>query len=82
MKTGLIPGIGLCNSLKGDMRKRLDKVFKPQSWSEYAGVSDGYWGYSGSRLDLLNLPMMRVRFEFTPMRQTIMLFLAAMNNEL
>jgi len=48
----------------------------------------GYWGYDGRNL----LPMFEfntskeeadeIRYKFTPLRQNLILFLAAMNNEL
>lgn len=42
---------------------------------------DGYWAYDELAGDLQPSLFQR-QYEFTPLRQTIVLFLAAMNNEL
>lgn len=79
-QTGLLPhdgnyrlrANGLCNvvvdgRLLGD--HRLFKLFIPDN------TSLGYWGFGG-KSDTLD------GYTFTPLRETIVLFMAAMNNEL
>jgi hypothetical protein len=82
MKTGMIPHGGLCASLG-----EVTKIFTPTP--EEIGHSDPsivLWGYDGTyKKQLVPIVMMfcnPVAYEFTPLRQTIVLFLAAMNNEL
>jgi hypothetical protein len=78
MATGRIPACGLCNSLD-----RWDvSVFAPHDDIE---DSNYCWGYDGEptlpRLSMgVELP--GLNNSFTPLRQTIVLFLAAMNDEL
>jgi hypothetical protein len=84
MKAGSLPDDGLCLSLirRGREDKKL-ALFEPTSADNsmilVEGTSYGYWA-SGllTHPDNLNERM----YGFTPLRQTIVLFLAAMNNEL
>ena len=76
IKTGRMPHLGLCSNFLGD--ERLD-LFEPTTKDlkslRKEGLSILYWGaglppYPGSGTS------------FTPLRQTIVLFMAAMNGEL
>ena len=76
MKTGLMPTWGLCNKFK---HCELFKLIDPE-----VGHNITYWGFELPWPKKAANPnyMDEVRFSFTPLRQTIVLFLAAMNNEL
>jgi hypothetical protein len=86
LKKGLVDknspyGGGLCNvefngrKLESHELLYLIKV----SWSECHAT---YWGYDGTPEDLgMSGPHPR-RYEYTPLRQNIILLLAALNNEL
>lgn len=81
---GRIPHFGLCNCFKDCYEFHL---LLPEDMN-------GYWAYDGEPLSAdAGINMQRdidrriitrddARHEFTPLRQTIVLFLAAMNNEL
>jgi hypothetical protein len=69
MKSGRMPDAGLCFVFGND--DLFNSMFAYQ-------MECFYWGYNGT--DKYNRN--KVAFTFTPMRQTIVLFLAAMNNEL
>lgn len=72
MKSGFTSDEGLCNSLPDDKyTSQLLSLFRPY------GISYIYWGYgeeNANTYDVIN--------KFTPLRQTIILFMAAINNEL
>ena len=77
MKTGRLPKTGLCYCF--DHNEDI-KLFYPPS-------DNGFWGYDGRNIPGLYFKEFGVspydlRFAFTPLRQNIVLFLAAMNNEL
>ncbi len=81
MKTGRIPSVdtrltinGLCSCLGKDA---MD-LFTPTWWDciRYQVSEDGYWAADQPNSGVLN------ELGFGPTRQTIVLFLAAMNNEL
>lgn len=79
IKTGLIPGFipnGLCSvrTVDGILLEDDDlfNLFRPV---EGKALKFGYWAFDGEH-DALDCRA------FTPLRQTIVLFLAAMNNEL
>lgn len=87
MKTGQMYdnyGIGgMCGAFLG-VEKRNDRsildLLSP-------GLDEGYWGYDGRRLyeeDCKKLGITRddLLYKFTPLRQTIILFCAAINGEL
>lgn len=86
METGTLPCGGLCFSLDSG----LLGFFKPVDNNNPDLVDRkqkaSYWGYDGKVRDFTNnyggISMDTARHEFTPLRQTIVLFLAAMNNEL
>lgn len=74
-KTGL-PG-GLCST---KLNKKLISLFEPGEDLRW-----DYWAYTGGRVTLpviLDVGIDAVVFTFTPMRQTVVLFCAAINNEL
>lgn len=58
--------VGLCKALEGD---ELLKLFTP----DYSPYGHSWWGSDAQG---------HMRGQYTPLRQTIVLFLAAMNNEL
>jgi hypothetical protein len=71
-----MPKDGLCKCLPNS--KRL-KLFDPGKNSDgcnwYWGYDGNYWGAPDARRDL-------VMYEYTPLRENIVLLMAAMNNEL
>jgi len=78
IKSGVIPSWGLCScSLYGYLDDRLLDLFTPSSDDLGQLIKEGsatcYWG-SGTNTDML--------CKFTTLRQTIVLFMAAINNEL
>lgn len=81
MKDGLLPGSGLCNSIPFEYRDTLN-LFSPTEKEELElqinGQAWAYWGYEGYSTD-----NRRIRcLGFTELRQTIVLFICAMNDEL
>lgn len=78
VKTGKIPKNGLCECLP---QKSIDLI-SPSSEDlvilEEEELLTGYWG---SGLRYYNLPHDKA-YKFTPLRQTLVLLLAAINNEL
>lgn len=77
-KTGQLPSSGLCNSLYNGVPKRLNPTDDDKDilWQE--GVSLTFWAS-----DLPKIGHGRIRFYgFNPLRQNIVLLLAAMNNQL
>lgn len=78
MESGLIPNAGLCLCKGIDNQKLL--LFEPPDNHKINSASNclssAYWA-SGLRYDDINRC-----HKFTPLRQTIVLFMAAMNNEL
>lgn len=80
METGKIPGNGLCNSMPNDEYKYSLEDFAPYSSDKLGIINDGesrnYWGAG------LSPHHKGVSRDFTPLRQTIVLLICAMNNEL
>lgn len=80
LKSKQLPTQGLCFSL---LDAELD-LFAPPGWYNreigYNEYDEWYWGYNGDKQS--GESDNERRFAFTPLRQTIVLFLAAMNNEL
>lgn len=75
-KQNRLPMPGLCASLQND--KLLD-MFSPVKFNE----ADWYWGYSGNKKYWASeVDGIDVSLGFTPLRKTILLFMAAMNDEL
>lgn len=69
---------GLCflsthNYLKGDLLDLFEPTDEDDKWLEWEGFDRTWWASENKD------PMLGV---FTPLRQTIVLFMAAMNNEL
>jgi hypothetical protein len=81
MEKGSIPGKGLCGSLDKEGRELL-KNFVPTDEDANVLMEDD-WGswYWGSGLKYSD-DVIEQRYSFTPLRQTIVLLMAAMNNEL
>lgn len=71
METGDLPDYGLCNCLDSEELE----LFKPDDASEF--YPRNYWAYGGPHASINT-----VSTQFSPLRQTIVLFLAAMNDEL
>jgi hypothetical protein len=77
-ETGVLPSGGLCFSLPE--HDDLFMLFYPGKAKHNA-----YWGYDGKNRIVWEIVCdfdERVARQFTPLRQNIVLFLAAMNNEL
>lgn len=80
MRVGTLPDQGLCNSIPKKYSKNI-KMFQPEedyleklidkSVSKYL-----YWGSGSIKSDK------DLKYGFTPLRQTIVLFICAMNNEI
>lgn len=80
MNTGQLPSYGLCHSFGDSMHEQLS-LFEPQDSEEYPYMKEDYiwrcfWAADGETNGRNKMS------EFTPLRQTIVLFLAAMNGEL
>ncbi len=85
METEAIPDEGLCQSLKGSS---LFKLFEPTEKDDNELLEEGlptiYWASGEVKYSTgsdRNTKYMR-RQHFSPLRQTIVLFCAAMNDEL
>ena len=83
MKKGLLPSHGLCHSL--DEFRHPTKFF----WlltpdEEFSDDTAMYWGFIGEKYTEKYYKSDDVDklFKFTPLRQNIVLFMAAMNGEL
>ncbi len=76
MKTGKLPSWGLCNCFIHDI-----EIFTPGGTIDQD--NSWYWGYDGEdRIGINASSYITYRIAFTPLRQNIVLFLAAMNGEL
>lgn len=75
-----IPSCGLCHSFN-DMNPL--PIFEP-TYTEIPNedVRRGYWGYNGENVLDESVSSNYRAYTFTPLRQTIVLFCAAINNEL
>ena len=69
LRYGFMPNPGLCYTFRYDP---LFQLIDPER-----GEMISYWGHDGDD-DSEHI----IRFEFTPLRQNIVLLMAAMNNEL
>lgn len=83
METGRMDAMGLCSQYdKEDRSDRKLKIMRPDSNDldnlRRQGLPRRYWGY-GFKISPYNT---KEFFTFTPLRQTILLFMAALNNEL
>lgn len=78
LETGRLPHNGLCTSLGGV------ELFRPFQSDVNSDENSWYWGYDGTRFTEYydNAQNVRRQYEFTPLRQNIVLFLAVMHNEL
>jgi len=80
-KTGELPYAGLCCNLYPRQYEKFRNLYITNRMS-------GYWGYDGRNLlPLFDIKISKekadeIRYKFTPLRQNLILFLAAMNNEL
>ena len=80
METGKLKrNNGLCNE-NLPLVSYLKPTLEDKEALEQEGISTTYWGSGLS--DQLFFQGDRLETEFTPLRQTIVLFLAAMNEEL
>jgi hypothetical protein len=82
MESGLLPDEGLCGCLNFNSDNALFHLITPTSQDldnlKMQCLSSSYWAYGGGVMDRGYEKM----FSFTELRQTIVLFLAAMNGEL
>jgi len=82
METGAIPKRGLCWSLPEKYLIDLS-LFRPNTEEENElwenGLTIVYWG---SGLNTLSSSMYNLEHKFTDLRQTIVLLICAMNNEI
>lgn len=74
MEEGNLPKYGLCNSVPEAYGNNL-RDFKPPILRDT--LNDRYWGCGDGHTDLFE-----IAYRFTPLRQTIVLLICAMNNEL
>lgn len=74
-KDGIMPSPGLCLS----MHEPLIDLFDP-GWPPDRDRMGYLWGYDGKRR-LFSRADYRVEYEFTPLRQTIVLFCAVISGE-
>lgn len=80
MDKGELDVNGLCNSLKGTVYEEILELFEPEC-NPLNTQTDVYWGYSG--INVLFAPNEHfVKYQYTPLRQTIVLLICAMHNEL
>lgn len=81
MRLGHLPSHGLCGSV-GEHDYMLSLMSPSKEYSP------SYWGYDPEAEDIswynsyMGQNPIQVMHEFTPLRQTILLFMAAMNDEL
>jgi hypothetical protein len=82
METGLLPHSGLCRCLNVFNDNKLFNLVTPDS-------QQGYWAYWHEfrktplyTQDVSREMSMKLQYSFNPLRQNILLFLAAMNGEL
>jgi hypothetical protein len=76
MKAGRMPEGGLCSSIQfhSDMSFHVLGDFRPEYQEPNAeDINPTFWASGSNEASL---------YEYTPLRQTIMLFCAAINNEL
>ena len=73
---------GLCELFKNDDAWQLIEAtdFETDSLRDH-NIESVWWG-SGFHLHVYTVNPEKVKSEFTPLRQTILLFMAALNNEL
>lgn len=74
METGTLPGDGLCNSVPKEYKSDLRKL-EPECYYTF-------WAYPLTDQQQLDHSYYDMAYSFTPLRQTIVLFICAMNNEL
>lgn len=83
MKTGVIPKAGLCECLNQHWDNEDFKLFEPDFDTKIELKEKGYSVlYWGSGLKFSDPGTDNRDYAFTELRQTIVLFLAAMNGEL
>lgn len=70
IKTGRLPNNGLCAIFPQD---ELFDLIDPEE-----GAHETYWGYEGS----MKVPDLTMWYEFTTLRQNVVLLMAAMAGEL
>lgn len=77
-------GSSLCAAADADLiDKQLLRIMQPTDRDEFELTAEGYSnGWWGSGVPVCSINTEEKWFGFTPLRQTIVLFMAAMNNEL
>lgn len=80
METGRLPKDGLCNCLMRTEYQNTLGLFRPSLKDKFElseeGISRGYWGSGLAYTDKGKF------YSFTPLRQTIVLLILAMHDEL
>jgi len=77
MKTGRLPNDGLCNYFGFFIGDNMTFDLMRPHVSELENTGEmGYWGMDGFKEEERN------GYDFTPLRQNVVLFMAAMNGEL
>lgn len=79
INSGKLPSDGLCSSIQSDLLKLFEPTIDEENDLLAEGTSALYWGFG---LPLLGTSTIEKLYSFTPLRQTIILFCAAINNEL
>ena len=80
MKTGELPENGLCRCLSGTKYKSTLRLFRPSGKEKFELIASGFnFGYWGSGLTCNDWGIF---YKFTPLRQTIVLLILAMHDEL
>jgi len=77
METGMLPKDGLCNSLRGKYATNLKKHF-----DKTIGEYGTFWAYPLTYQQQIRHSYTEMALSYTPLRQTIVLLICAMNNEL
>ena len=77
--SGYMPEAGLCKSIKPAFANQYLLMFNIDMY--------GFWGFDGRCISSdvsknFDIPKHRLKYEFTPLRQTVVLLMAAMNGEL
>lgn len=81
MEDGKMPNGGLCGSIGEGVIRRFKPLEKRPGYGD-----NWYWGFTGESYTwsffLSHSEKNEIVYSFSPLRQNIVLFLAAMNNEL
>ncbi len=81
MDKGELDKNGLCNSLNGTKYQYYLDLLSPIFINEPMGGDEIYWGYEGPGVKI-SCELYDLQHKYTPLRQTIVLLICAMHNEL